>query len=132
MTPSLIARTIVCSLVCLALVSPVYGQTIPEREASPAPTPASDTEAAPQTQPSGSDEMQEAPEGAPEAQEEEAAPPGPTAAELATLERLRSELGRARSFMGAGNDLDAQLIWARVAREMPPKRSRLTTSRWNP
>ena len=58
MTPSLIARTIVCSLVCLALVSPGYGQSPPEREASPAPTPAPDTEAATQTQPAGSNEME--------------------------------------------------------------------------
>ena len=120
MTPGFIARAITCYLVCLALVSPGYGQTLTEGEASPAPTPAPDTRATPQTQPSGPDETQEAPDEAPAAQEEEeAAPPGPTAAELATLERLRSELQRARSFMRTGNGLDAQMIWARVARELP-------------
>ena len=119
MTPGLIARSNTCLLVCLALVSPVYGQTITEREASPAPTPAPDTQAPPETQPEDPAEAQEVPDEAPGVQEEEAPPPGPTAAELATLERLRSDLQRARSFMRTGNGLDAQLIWARVARELP-------------
>mgnify|MGYP003956588423 CR=1 FL=1 len=57
---------------------------------------------------------EEAPEPAATASE-----PSPSAEELAAVERLRSDLDRAELLVRRKSTLDARLIWARVARELP-------------